>query len=391
MRLRTFMNALRQLHAKVDVLYFAPAHEILQLPKDEALRHQQSVYWGLELQSAHVAPMAAAVPRTSYSHYIRPIISIFNHPFFQSFSGRLQVDAVRRRLADQPDLIVVERLAGMLPLFKAGPRHPPILFDMTDIEHKVRLRAATAERLRPGTLATIIQSLPIFLAERKAASWAKATLVCSTADQRYLTGLGMPRVQVVPNSVRIPASLAPLSPDPTLLFLGNFNHEPNRAAVKWLVDAIWPRIAARMPQARLLIAGGPVEMVSGLRTDPANTEILGFVPDLDALYARARVVCCPILSGGGTRVKLIEAGAYAKPMVSTRIGAEGLDIADEVELLLRDDAEAFAEACVQLLQNDARCERLGIAARTKMASLYEASQVEQRIIALMQASHSVKT
>jgi glycosyltransferase involved in cell wall biosynthesis len=116
---------------------------------------------------------------------------------------------------------------------------------------------------------------------------------------------------------------------------------------------------------------------------PENVEYLGYVRDLDGLYANTRVVCCPMLNGGGTRVKLIEAAAYARPMVSTHIGAEGLDFEDGKEILLRDDDESFAEACTILLQDATVRRTMGLAARMRMQELYDADRTADKIRALM--------
>jgi glycosyltransferase involved in cell wall biosynthesis len=83
------------------------------------------------------------------------------------------------------------------------------------------------------------------------------------------------------------------------------------------------------------------------------------------------VICCPIFVGGGTRIKILEAAAHGRPVVATRIGAEGLDMTDGEELLLRDDPESFAAACVELLRSSELCERLGTAAYRKALQQYD--------------------
>ncbi len=110
---------------------------------------------------------------------------------------------------------------------------------------------------------------------------------------------------------------------------------PHIEAAERLVTRIFPLVKRKLPEARLLIAGKASDSLPSRRTTPENVEYLGYVPDLDGLYANTRIVCCPMLNGGGTRIKLIEAAAYARPMVSTRIGAEGLDFENGREILLR--------------------------------------------------------
>ena len=108
-----------------------------------------------------------------------------------------------------------------------------------------------------------------------------------------------------------------------------------------------------------------------IASNPPGVEFTGFVEDIQKLYKRSRVVCCPILAGGGTRIKIIEAAAYEKPIVTTTIGLEGIKMSDGKEVLIRDDAKSFSKACVQLLKDRTLCERLGKAARKVAVKEYK--------------------
>src|SRR5262249_58268080 len=99
--------------------------------------------------------------------------------------------------------------------------------------------------------------------------------------------------------------------------------------------------------------------VPSYKSAPKNVEFTGLVGDLEALYRRTRLVCCPLRNGGGTRLKLIEAAGYGKAMVSTTVGAEGLSFADEKENLIPDDGTRISEACVPLLKDGGLCARRG--------------------------------
>jgi len=113
---------------------------------------------------------------------------------------------------------------------------------------------------------------------------------------------------------------------------------------------------------------------------------LGFVDDLDSWYARARVVCCPISHGSGTRVKIIEAAAHARAIVSTSMGAEGLNFRDGREILLRESPSALADACVELLNDPSRADHLGRAARARAAERYERSAVVTQLAGIFRAA-----
>lgn len=134
-----------------------------------------------------------------------------------------------------------------------------------------------------------------------------------------------------------------------------------------------------MPKAKLLIAGAHPDKIRGYQAPPLGVKFTGFVENLDELYQQTRVVCCPILSGSGTRVKLIEAAAYRKPIVSTRIGAEGLDFVDGEAIFLRDNVQTFADACIKLLQNDQMCQRISNNAYAVASKRYNKTQILQQI------------
>jgi glycosyltransferase involved in cell wall biosynthesis len=175
--------------------------------------------------------------------------------------------------------------------------------------------------------------------------------------------------------VTIP-ELQALVAEPTLFFLGTYaSSRPNVEAAEFLIEKVWPRVYRAIPTVRLIIAGDFPQNIRAYGRDCPGVEFTGFVEDLDALYRRVRVVCAPLLSGAGTRVKIVEAAAYGKPIVATRIGAEGLDLRDGHEILLRDDANSFAEACVRLLQDDGLCDRLGEAARAVAVDRYDRAKV----------------
>ncbi len=213
---------------------------------------------------------------------------------------------------------------------------------------------------------------------------ADAAFVCSEEDRRYLQRIGMARgVEVVPNGLPVPLSPAPRCPDPTVLFLGTYGYKPNSDAAHRLITQIFPLIRRQVPEARLIIAVVLPERIASFRSAPPGVEFTGFVPDLAALYAESRVVACPMIVGGGTRIKLVEAASYGRPMVSTRIGAEGLAFDDGREIVLRDDDADFAAACVELLLDDAACARLGLAARAKMQVTYAAEAIVDCIVDLM--------
>ena len=213
---------------------------------------------------------------------------------------------------------------------------------------------------------------------------ATLAFVCSSADAEHLRRLWFThQVRVVPNAIETPAIPPDVTPSLSILYLGSYHHLPNVIAAERLISRIWPLIRAQVPDARLLIAGVESERLPSRSNPVPGVDYLGFVENISDLYARSRIVCAPITTGSGTRLKLLEAGAYARPMVSTRIGAEGLNFRDGHEILLREDDAALAAACVTLLRDDHICRQLGLAARAVVENRYEVQRIEYEVANLI--------
>jgi glycosyltransferase involved in cell wall biosynthesis len=218
-----------------------------------------------------------------------------------------------------------------------------------------------------------------------AAEWAPRFDVASLAapaDAERLAGtLPGARTVCIPNAVRLARPLPPAAPGPpfTLLFVGTMGYAPNLDAALWLAHEVLPvlRRRTRFP-VRLVLAGGPPQALAGLAR-PGEVEVLGRVDDLRPLYAASHVVLAPLRAGGGTRIKVLEAMAHARPVVATKLGAEGLEAVDGVHLLLGEDAPALAEACYRLLADPALAARLAANGRALVTCRYARSVIIPRI------------
>ncbi|MCA9248918.1 MAG: glycosyltransferase [Planctomycetales bacterium] len=137
-----------------------------------------------------------------------------------------------------------------------------------------------------------------------------------------------------------------------VLFLGSLDWLPNEDGVRFFIEKIWPAVRQRRPHASFQIVGrNPSRNVQRFASAP-GVELIGTVPDVRPYLASAAVVVVPLLVGGGTRIKIFEAMAMRKAVVSTSLGAEGLPVRSGEHLVLCDDANAFAESVVSLLEND---------------------------------------
>ncbi len=155
-----------------------------------------------------------------------------------------------------------------------------------------------------------------------------------------------------------------------LLFTGTLSYQPNAEAALWLGKEIFPRVRARRSDATLAIVGrNPPAAVRALATHP-DIDVPGRVEDLNPWLTRAAVVVAPMLSGSGTKLKVIEAMAAGRPVVATSIGAEGIAAGDGAELCVADDPQSFADAVIELLDDPATALQIGSAARALANTRY---------------------
>ncbi len=166
----------------------------------------------------------------------------------------------------------------------------------------------------------------------------------------------------------------------TMLFLGSFRHIPNREALDWFLRQVLPKVIAQSPEARLVIVGAEPPPRHSLPHLPNNIELRGFVDDVREPLGRYSVFVCPILSGSGMRVKLLEAFAAGIPVVSTRLGAEGLTEDDEDIAMLADDPADFAAKLVQLFEQPELGRHLAIRARRRVESTRDMRVLTERLV-----------
>jgi glycosyltransferase involved in cell wall biosynthesis len=384
-RLRIFLDAVADVADEIEIAYFMPPGFHDAWPEREALDAAISAYWRHPMR-ATVIPWRTRA-ETFANHYLHGLVAAAEQPVVAPYAGPDQAEAVGRLLDRGHDLVFVHRLPAMCAVLRSGRRPRNLFFDIDDVEHRVRLRYATRPPVWPGKLAYAAHAPALLAAECRGAWRSRRSFVCSEKDRAYLARFGIgSRLAVVPNAKPVPADPPGVVAAPTLMFIGTCDYPPNVEAAERLVTRILPLVRREVPGARAIIAGKSSDRLPSRSGAPEGVEYLGFVEDLDALYARTRVVCCPIGIGGGTRIKLIEAAAHARPMVSTAIGAEGLDFIPGAEILIEDTDEGFARACIGLLRDDAACGRLGEAARARMRGLYDEATIRHRVAGMMWAS-----
>ena len=190
----------------------------------------------------------------------------------------------------------------------------------------------------------------------------------SELDGKYLASFlrdGSRNIRVVPNGVDSKA-LAPPEDNPPrhdVLYVGNFQNLPNMDALEYLVHDVWPILRLRCPTARLTVVGAHAEGRVTHFDGTNGVRVVGEVPEVNPYYHSHRILAVPIRAGSGTRLKILEAFAAGIPVVSTSLGAEGIEYEEGRHLMIADDAVAFAASIEALLNDD---EAVGKLAREGM-------------------------
>lgn len=156
-----------------------------------------------------------------------------------------------------------------------------------------------------------------------------------------------------------------------LVFTGSMDWMPNEDAMKWFAADILPLVQARVPDVTVTVVGrNPPAAIRALADVHPSIRVTGSVPDVRPYIERAAAFIVPIRVGGGTRLKIFEAMAMERPVISTAIGAEGLPVRDGVDAVLADGPQAFADAVVALLEDPARADQIGQAAAEVVRAEY---------------------
>lgn len=294
----------------------------------------------------------------------------------ERFVSRSATEAIGKALRENFDLVVC---AGLPSAFRlpSDTRSIPVWLDEQNVEWRIVERAAA---LRGGLAGWAVrrEATKLRQAESSAVGLADFVTTCSR-DDASLLGKG----EVLPN----PASAPPddfrrIPACSSLLFSGTLCWGPNVDAARWMAETILPRIRRIRPKAVLRLVGrDPSPEVRALGSLD-GVKVVGTVESMWDELSNATVSVAPIRMGSGTRIKILEATMSAAPVVSTTIGAEGLDFRHGKEILLADDPDDFAKACLDLLSNSEKADEMGCRARLRCEQLYGPARFQDRVLEL---------
>ena len=301
-------------------------------------------------------------------------------------------DALRRRLVEldasgQYDLIVCDFLAPALHFTGHAWKTPVVLFQH-NMESQIWARMARNHPRPWGRWFMSLQHRRMYAWEDRLSRLFNGVITVSAEDSRFAReSYGLTNVlgDVPPGvDTRFFQPEDPAPPRaPVLAFLGSMDWLPNIEGVHWFVKEVYPAVKNSMPGVRLRIVGRRpgADIVALSKADP-TIEVTGTVDDVRPALRDATALVVPLLSGGGTRIKILEAMALGLPVVSTTVGAEGLPFRHDQHLLLADEAESFASRCTGLLKSPELQNRLAAEARREVVECYSWDAAAQRFLTL---------
>jgi glycosyltransferase involved in cell wall biosynthesis len=267
-------------------------------------------------------------------------------------------DALSRTAgAESFDLVQLDHinLAAYVPLLNTHMPNTPVILNWHNIESEAMRRFAAQSRSLPKRAYASITAARLAALEKDLLSTAFGHLVCSDRERNQLQELvPRARIAVIENGVDTEFMSPSVEQEHRhrLLFVGLMRYYANVDAITWFADSLWPAIHRTFPGWRLTIVGAdPAPPVIALRDRP-GIEVTGTVPDLRPYYRQAIASVVPLRTGGGTRLKILEAMAAGVPVISTKIGAEGLAITPGENILIADREQDWLPALAEISNHD---------------------------------------
>ena len=291
------------------------------------------------------------------------------HEYYSPQLARL-VEQTAREM--RPDIVHCEQLHTAA--YAASQHDAPRILVEQNIEYNLLKQIA---RLRTSIVSRYAGQVDAFKTqwyERRAWRQFAAYVTMSGVDRTHLLQhRPSGPVYVVPNGVDVATFEPSTRPRPraTLIITGTLGYYPNLDGVCWFLDRVFPQLRRAAPTVDLLLVGQLNQAAAQAIGDQEGVTLTGRVPDVRPYVAQSAVFIVPLRMGSGTRLKVLEAMAQGMPIVSTRVGCEGLDVVDGEHLLVADTADEFAAATLRLLQDEALRHHLGQRARQLVVERYD--------------------
>ena len=315
--------------------------------------------------------------------------------YFDTESASQLRDLLSQR---QFDTVQIEgvHLSQYLPFIQAAPNSPSVIVDWHNVESELMWRYSEKQPLGPRRLAARRTATSLERLETELLKIAGThTVVSERERQKLIKRCPNARVEVIPNGVDTdfysPSQISKITENVesggkkrAILFVASMDYHANIDGVTWFAREIWPEVATKHPELEFRIVGrNPPPAVRALASERIG--VTGTVEDIRPFYSSAVAVVVPLRIGSGTRLKILEAMAAGVPVVSTHLGAEGIDATNNIHLLVADDRSGII-AAIDKITNSPTRNCLVLAARDYVVNHYNWSLFGERLFQLHQES-----
>lgn len=282
----------------------------------------------------------------------------------------------------KPALIHYDTI-GLAEYFQHNKKSIPQVLNHHNVESYMMLRRAKKERNFFRKLYFYQEARKIERYEKTVCKLFQLNLVVSHEEQSILKEtVPEARIDIVPNGVDT-SYFVPhdeVSDDETLIFAGSMNWYPNKDAMLFFADEIWPLLKKRRPTIKMIVVGQspPRKLLKLSKKDP-HFVVTGYVDDVRSYFNKASIYVCPIRDGGGTRLKILDALASGKPIIATSIAVEGINVTPAENIVTADTPEEFVKETLHLIDTPGRRKQLSTKGRYLAETLYDWSIIGNRL------------
>jgi glycosyltransferase involved in cell wall biosynthesis len=316
------------------------------------------------------------------------LITADNYNISRFFSPDMDIRLIRLLTEETFDIVQLESLF-MTPYIPTLRRYSKarIVLRSHNLEHVIQQRIAIGERnfLKRPYRQFLAKQLERY--EMEVLDRVDGVAAISPADAEHFLGHGS-STPIVPIPFGVDLKDYPVPEEkavatPVFFHLGSMDWQPNEEGIRWLLNSVWPRVIKKRPQARLDLAGNkmPKDLID---RDIPGVMIQGRVRDAVAYMQKRQVMLVPLFSAGGMRVKIIEGMAMGRTIISTPIGAEGINYTDGKDVLLARTATEFVERILGLIDRPESVRAIGLAAHALVRDQYAEESIARDLIAFYQ-------
>ena len=371
------LEMLKRIHQRHEVHYAAFEND----PDGEGVR-RSGEYCSRLFRVPHTAPKRNSA--SFAAQLARGLFSALPVPVF-----RYQSRAMRRLLGD---IIAKERYDSIVCDFITPAPNLPSIASCVVFQHNVETMIwRRYARNAPNFAARLylkLQARRMFAFERNVCRTARHVIAVSPEDARQMREMfALPDVSPIPTGVDVEWFTPPQAQSRAgLVFVGSMDWLPNIDGMRFFCAEVWPLVLRRFPECTLSIVGRePTREIKALAAEDHRIRVTGTVPDVRPYLWESAVSIVPLRIGGGTRMKIYEAMAARLPVVSTTIGAEGLDIDPPRDIRIADSPADFAAQCIDLLSSVTAREDVAAAAWNLVATRFGWDNIAKQFESILEA------